>query len=196
MVEVDHDLVKRLAELVDGDGWEIADLLVEKFSVEQYGDGGKANSELYEALDAAEDALRKEHGVELKVSTLRQHRATAIAWPHDARSSSASYVAHQRLRGKDRYDLMQRYLKRNQGRPLSKRDVQRYRADDKGPGLVLTPEERFEKRVRSTVKSALLGAIKPEGDWWKSSSISTEDREMAVSVLHQLANDLIGGLDG
>lgn len=196
MVDVDLKLVDRLAELVDAPPWEMADVLVDEFPEKDYPITTGTRSGLYEALDAYEDALRKERGIILKASTMRNYRATALAWPGALRSAPAPFEAYKRLRGKNGQVLMERYLKRNKGRPLSVKDVARYRSDDKGPSVVLTPEERFEQRLRSTVRSALLGGVKPAGDWWKSPQITTDVREMAVEVLHRLANDLLAGSDG
>lgn len=195
MTDVNPDLVKRLAELVDGDSWVLADLLVAEFPSDEWGDRGKENTGLRAALVDYEEALRREHGVELKASTMRHYRATALAWPEVVRTTSASFDAHARLRGSDGHQLMKRYLKRNKGRPLTKRDVMRYRADDKGPVPMETPEERFEKRIRSLVRALLLGGIKPSGDWWRSNAINTNTREFAAGVLRDLANDLLEGGD-
>lgn len=176
MADVDADLVKRLAELVDGDGWEVADLLADRFPPEEYGAGGSANTELYAQLEAASDALRREHGVELKVGTMRRYRATALGWPRGARAPRASFAAHDRLRGDDRHERMARYLKRNKGRSLSVRDIARYRVDD-NPTPPVPWEEATRKRLASAVSSAL--GQHPTG----------EAREAVAAMLHQLANE-------
>ena len=78
MAEVDPELVKRLAELVDAPPWEMADVLVEKFPIEDYPVTTGTGGGLYEALEGYEDALRKERGVVLKASTMRV--AAAADW--------------------------------------------------------------------------------------------------------------------
>lgn len=97
-------VVKQLAELVDGDSWVIADLLAEEFPPDEWGEAEHGTKTgLYEALREYEIALAQEHGVEMKASTLRISRATALAWPDELRRSSASFQVHKMLRGEDRF---------------------------------------------------------------------------------------------
>jgi hypothetical protein len=184
--QVDPDLVKALVALLDGDGWQMADLLVENFPVDEYGETANGrNTELYSALEATEDTLRREYGVELTVATMRRYRATAIAWPAVARATAASFAAHQKLCGDDRFDRMARYLKRNKDRPLSKRDVQRYRADD-NPTPVKPWDIRAKRRIESTVKSLLLGGIVTKReDWWNIPGVD-ESRDALIKMLFDL----------
>jgi hypothetical protein len=177
MADVDADLVKRLAELVDGDGWEVADLLAERFPPEEYPEDSSGRNELHATLDAASDALRREHGVELKVDTMRTYRATSLAWPRGTRVPRASFAAHRGLRGDDGPDRMARYLKRNKGRPLSQRDIARYRADD-NPKPPVPWEEAARKRLGAAVRSVL------------GQNPTAEAREVVAAILHELANEV------
>lgn len=192
MVEVKPDLVKRLAELIDGDGWQVADLLVEEFPPEVFGDGSsKKNSGLHQALEVYEDALRKQYGVVLRASTMRNYRSTAISWPHATRVACASFRAHGRLRGKEGRELMERYVRRNDGRPLSDRDVARFRADD-NPKPSKPWEQRANQRLRSTVKSLLLGGVTTKrDDWWNAHGVAAS-RDAVVQMLRDLADQMDG----
>lgn len=185
------DLIKRLAELVDGDGWQVADLLVEEFPPEQYESGNGTNNALYAALDDCEDELRTKYAVELKVSTMRRYRATALAWPADVRTSAASFVAHEAVRGTDREAQMASYLKRNKGLPLSKRHVKRYRSDD-NPKPPVPWDIAMRKSFDATARRYLLGGIipTPGTDWWTVPQISEEARGAVALALHDLANRL------
>lgn len=193
MPDVKPDVLKRLAELVDGDGWEIADLLAEEFPAETFGDNGSSRrTELHAALELYEDALRKQSGVILKATTMRTYRATALAWHVGDRTPRASFDAHRRLRGKDGPQRLSAYLNRNDGRPLSGRDVQRYRADD-NPKPVKAWDQRARKRIASTVKSLLLGGIIPKDQerWWDVDGVD-ESRALLSEMLRELANKLDG----
>lgn len=186
------DLIKRLAELVDGDGWEIADLLAEQFPASEFGEGSKANSALYNALDECEDALRQEHGIlELKVSTMRNYRATSIAWPHAERSACAPFLVHTLVRGPDREAQMASYLRRNKGLPLSVRHVRRYRSDD-NPKTPRSWDAAMRKAIESAAKRHLLAGIIPEPgtDWWKASTITDEARDAVIAALRDLTNEI------
>lgn len=196
MAGVDRDVAKRLAAIADGTPWEMADLLVEEFPPEEWGEAGSSRrSGLHAALASYEVFIRDEYGVELKASTMRERRTTAMAWPRDRRQSRASFESHRWLRGEDRYDRMQRYLDHNAGRGLSVKDVRRMRADDK-PKQPPTPwEAKVAKRLNSTVKSLLVGAIVPpkgvkpdDWEWWRASAVTDDARNTVARALRELAD--------
>jgi hypothetical protein len=83
-LQVNPEVVKHVAEMVDGGPWQMADYLAETYPPEKYGNS-KANTKLYEKLRDLELALHNDHGIILKESTMRKQRATAIAWPHSVR---------------------------------------------------------------------------------------------------------------
>lgn len=191
---IDPTIAKRLAAIADGTPWEMADLLAEAFPADEWGEAGSARTALYSALASYEVVLRDEYGVELKASTMRNNRATALAWPRASREARASFRAHYMLRGSDRHSRMQRYLGHNGGRALSAKDVQRMRADDK-PKSAPTPwETKVANRLESTVRSLLVGAVippkgvKPEDwHWWRASVVTDESRNTVARALHVLA---------
>lgn len=193
MMAVNQELVKRLAELVDGDSWQMADLLVDEFPAGQWGDGGKAKTGLRQELDQYSDSLRRHHGVILAGSTMREYRMTAIRWPQEDRFSSASFTVHLKLKGPDRQSQMAKYLrkkKREGGQALSAKDVARYRADEK-PNKPLKPfPDRVRQRLESTAKSMLIGGgvkVKRD-DWWNSSHVNDEQRAQFARELRSLAS--------
>lgn len=69
--------------------WRIADALAERFPESEH-PVSDAHSGLYAKLERYERDIYRDHGVRLSVSTMRQARATAIAWPRDTRVSRAS----------------------------------------------------------------------------------------------------------
>lgn len=186
---VKPDVVKQLAELVDGDQWVVADLLVAEFPPEEWGGADHGtNTGIYEALREYEVALAQQYGIEAKASTLRNKRATALAWPDAARTASAPYVVHEMLRGQDRQQKMASYLKRSKGKPLTQSAVRRFRAEDNPPPMV-TWDAQLRRRLMATVKTALLGGrTTKRKDWWNAAGDDT--RAAAVAALRDLANML------
>ena len=184
---IDPRVLKRIAELTDGDSWELADFLVEEFSVAEYGtaeDGRKTG--LYAALDDAEDGLRQEYGIEAKANWLRDMRGTALAWPAATRTAPASFAVYRLIRGKDRETRMARYQKRNKGRPLTAQTIRRFRSDD-NPKAPVPFDETAEKRITSTLRSLLLGGIiTKRDDWWEAAA--PESRTVVAAILRDLAN--------
>lgn len=190
---VDPDIIKRLADLADGDNWAMGDLLAEVFPPGEYGDADHgANSGLIRQLAAYHSALLVDHGIDLAVNTMRLYRATAIKWPDDTRVSSASFSAHRLLKGDDRFGRMARYidLARRENRALSASMVKRYRDDEK-PRHVRTMQELLRRRIETAVKGVLAaGLVKsslPER-WWEASRITPPQRAIAVAELRALAD--------
>jgi len=192
---VNVDTLKRLAALVDGDIWQVADLLVEEFPAEEYGGLGNehARTGLYEKLEDYEHALVTEYGIELKSSTMRRYRTTAIAWPDGVRTPSAPFAVCNRFHGADRFKRIESYLKRNKGRPLTVRAVRRYTAED-GPTRALPPwESQVRRRIESAAKAALLEGIKTDRpDWWNADAIDDGRRKVVIDALRKLANEMAG----
>ena len=184
-------IAKRLAALVDGDQWEVADLLLETYPAEQYGDGANGvRSELFAALSDEEDELRREYGVILSITTMRIQRATAIAWPGDVRTSAASFGAHQMLRGPDRFDRMARYVKRNGGRALSERNVRNYRAEDRPTKPPPPWDVAMSAALEKTARHYLLPGniiIAKGSDWTLAVTIDADARAAVVAALRKLA---------
>lgn len=186
---VKPDLVKQLAELVDGDQWVIADLLAEEFPPEEWGDASTGTrTGVREALREYEIALAQERGIELSAATMRTLRATAIKWPGETRVSPASFTVYRSLLGEDRFKRMASYQKRNKGKPLSTRVVKRFRSEDNPPPMV-TWDALLRRRLMATVKTALLaGRTTKRKDWWNAAG--DETRAAAVAALRDLANML------
>jgi hypothetical protein len=190
---VDPDVLKRIAELVDGDTWVLADFLADAFSEERY-PVSDANNGLYDDLAKYERTALVEHGVEVKASTMRKYRATAIAWPRGARAPRASFKVHARMRGDNRFAEMAQRLKQAEAenRALSATMLQRLREDDGPPRHVDTMQEKLRKRVLAAVKGVLLEGIHPEDkrreDWWNLKRVTDPQLDMAVSELRRLAD--------
>jgi len=195
MGEVNADLVKRLAELVDGDQWVMADLLVEAFPPDEWGDAKTSvNTGIRSALDEYEHVLYAEHGVDLKASTMRSYRATALAWPGEIRISAASFHAHRAITGEDRQERMERYLKRNGGKALSYRMIRRYRGEEKPAKAPLPWEQQVRRRIESAARKALLeGIVTDRLDWWNTPAVTDMQRTVVINALHALANEMAGG---
>jgi hypothetical protein len=196
MKRSDPEFVKRLVELADGDSWDLADLLVDQFPVEEYGaaDRGR-NSGLYEELRRFELELTREHGIELKANTMRLYRTTAIAWPDDTRVSSASFSVHRVMSGPNRHAEMKLRLRQaeKEGRALSKTLLRRFRADDK-PAKVKPFEEYLRSAIVATVRRMLLGGIVTKReDWWMVPQVNDEARALVVRELRALANAINRG---
>ena len=183
---VDPDVLKRIADLTDGEMWELADFLVEQFPSDEYGDAEHGTKTgLHAALDDAEEGLRREYGIEVKASQLRNVRATALAWPDAERSASAPFTVHQLIRGGNRQAEMTRYFKRNNGRPLTMRVVRRFRSEDKNKAPIPWDVMAL-KRITSTVRSLLLGGIVTKReDWWEAAG--PKDRAAVAAMLQDLA---------
>lgn len=191
----DADILKRIAELIDGDGWQLGDLLAEHFDADTYGDGARANSGLYGELRRYEIALARDFGLVGAGSTLRIARSTALAWPHDTRVSSVPFTVHKLVRGADRLDRMARYVKRaeREGSTLSKRMVARYRAED-SPTSPRPFDDRMRRAITNGVRRELLGGIvTSRDDWWMVAQVSAEARDVAVRELRRLASAIAKG---
>ena len=177
--------------------WRIADALAERFPESEH-PVSDANSGLHAKLERYERDIYRSHGVRLSVSTMRIARATAIAWPRDARASRASFAVHARIRGEDRVKEMTKRLKQaeRENRALSAEMLVRLRADERGTMNTKTDRDRLRSRLASAVKTVLAeGIIKsslPDPDWWNGMSITADRRALAVEELRRLA-DLING---
>lgn len=183
------EVIKRLAELIDGDEWETGDLLVEAFPPDEYGElGDKTNTGLYRELQDYAWELEREHGIELKVSTMRIYRATALAWPDDTRVSSAPFIVHRLLLGDDRLQRMERYRKKAKGQPLTRRAVARYRAEDRPKRQAVPWEAQVARTIEAAAKRALLeGIVTKQPDWWNAEGITEAQREVVIAALRDLA---------
>ena len=177
--------------------WRIADALAERFPESEH-PVSDAHSGLYAKLERYERDIYRDHGVRLSVSTMRQARATAIAWPRDTRVSRASFKVHAQIRGEDRAKEMAKRLKQaeRENRALSAEMLVRLRADERGTMNTKTDRDRLRSRLASAVKTVLAeGIIKsslPDPDWWNGKSITADRRALAVEELRRLA-DLING---
>lgn len=199
MTEVRKDLVKRLAELADGDKWVTADLLVDEFPPEVYGGGGTDNEKtgLRDELADYEHALVVDYGIELKASTLRNYRATALAWPAAKRVAAAPFVVYSLLRGVDREERLNRYVKKNGGRPLTTRAVARYRSEEPGKGgKPPRPwEDVLRDRVERTVRKILLdGTITKRDDWWNTKGVPKDRKRALIAAMRDIAAQIDGDL--
>lgn len=184
---IDHYVLERIAQLVDGDSWALADFLVDEFPPDRFGNAEHGtNTGLRAALEDAEDGLRLEYGIEYKATTLSRYRATAIAWPDGTRVPSAPFVVHKMIRGANREQEMARYLKRNKGRPLTERAVQRFRADDR-PKAPVPWDVAARKRIESTVRTILAVTAKRD-DWWETAN--PKARTQVAAMLTELARDI------
>lgn len=187
--EVDPDVVKRLAELVDGDAWALADYLVEQFPEETFGHPSEeARTGLRAALARYQGVLYNEYGVDLTANTMRIYRATALRWPGDTRVSPASFQSHKLLRGDDRFDRMRRYVRANRGQALSARTVSRMRADEAPGRPARSLDEQMRAGIARAVRRVLLaGIVTKQDDWWRAATVNADMRATAVRELRALA---------
>jgi len=167
-------VTKRLAELVDGTPWAMADLLLETFPVDEWGDAAHGtHTGLRVELDDYEDELRRDFGVELKAKTMREMRATAIAWPEAARAASAPYAVHRALRARsDRVGVLTKLVKRHHGHVTWRqfRDWQ----DTNRPKVPVPWSASMERRLRRVIADAETPAA----------------RRVVADLLDQLAGEL------
>lgn len=178
--------------LAKGDPWAAGDFLVERFPETQY-KAAKTNTALYSALERFAANAEQCTGERLAVSTLRQYRATALAYEHDKRLSSATWSAHAQLRGRpDRHEALERYVKRAEkaGRKmLTDKLVKLYRDEDKPPSqrTARTWQEQVKAGVGNACKRIVLGGVKPADDehWW--TSVDKDTRRELAQTLEALA---------
>jgi hypothetical protein len=197
---VDAGLVKAIAQLVDGDGWALADLLAERFPEDDWGDAGShGRNGLYVEMRRYENAIAREYGVLITSAVLRQYRATSLAWPDEARASSASFAVHARMRGPARFAEMQKRLRQaaKEKRALSVRMLSRYRAEENPK-----PARQYDERLRATIAAAvrkemLAGyGMTTVKEWWRLEDIipsmtgdaARQARSIAARELRALAN--------
>jgi hypothetical protein len=192
--DINPDVAKHIVELVDGDSWALADYLAETFPVEEFGEpaAGVSNG-LRAVLDTYQHTIKRQFGVEVKATTMRTYRATAIAWAKDERSSLASFNVHYRLRGPDHVEQLAKYehMARREGSALSAHMLARYRSDENPK-----PPRSYEQRMRSAIANAtrremLGGLLTKREDWW---TVVTElERSVAVRELRALAKRIEDG---
>ena len=192
---VDDQWVRKLADLLDGDQWVLADTLLEHYSLDEFPSTGDANTGLYEAMRQDELALARGFGIIATVNHLRAVRATAIAWPREDRSSRALFAVHFKMRGVDRQAEMKKRLRQaeREGMALSRRILQRLRADE-SPRPLRQYDERMRRAIASAVRREMLGGIiAKRDDWWMAEAVTDEARDVAVKALRDLASKIAKG---
>jgi hypothetical protein len=193
-LDVDPDVEKRLAELIDGDAWTMADYLAEAFPESEYPNLGKGRATgLGKELREYELALKKHHGIEIAANTMRAYRATALLWPNDTRVSFAPFTVHRYLHGPDRREEMAKRIRQAKAEgddALSLRQLKRFRADEK-PRQAKSMREVLRRRLATTTRGVLLEGINTDrDDWWNVRQVTPVQRAMASEELRRLA-DLI-----
>jgi hypothetical protein len=165
---------KELAELVDGTPWRMADRILEEFPAgSEFGDGSHGRKTgLYAVLDEYEEALRRDYGIELRVKTMLDYRATAIAWPDAGRTASAPYGAHRKLNGRpNRVQILERLAKRHGY--VTENMVRNWISEQK-PAKFESWMDRIERRLRHTLHDAQ----------------TPEAREAVADLLETLAGEM------
>lgn len=183
--------LKRIAELIDGDEWALADLLADEFPEEQYGGADRkgGNTGLHAELERYSQALERDYGIDRSSKWLAKMRATSVAWPSGERSPLATFDAHALMRGADRQERMTRYLRANKGRPLSTRRARSLIAEER-PQRPLPPwEEQVDRRVNATAKALVLGEGRKSdrADWWHAREATSKRRQVVASALRRMA---------
>lgn len=198
MTDDDRQQLEHFAHLVKGDPWAAADYLAERFPVERYPRSVAAHTGLHVQLEHLAADLEHWYDVKLKAATLRVYRATALAWPHEDRSSSATYRAHELLRGKaDRREQLDRYVKRAAEREhapvLGERHLRRYLAEGRPARQVEPPQllDALDKAARRFLR-AERGVITTRPDWWNVDRLSDADRAELADWLEATAKDIRG----
>lgn len=160
--DVDVALEKDLAELANGSTWLMADRLVDAFPPDEYGNAEHGTkTDLWKALDALSDALRHDYGIDLKVKTLSNYRATALAWPEGARAPSAPYRVHEMAKARpDRVKLVEKLIRKHGGR-LTERQFRDWKAAQH-PQMPEPWVIRIERRLRAIVNEAHSPAARLE----------------------------------
>jgi hypothetical protein len=193
----DRRFVEHFAKLFAGDRWAAADLLAEHFPPEEYPQD-KSNSGLHKELERFSADLARHTGTDAKVVALRQYRSTALAWPHDVRTSCATFDVHLRLLGRDdREEVIAkvvRYAQRNGAEIAAKRHFDAYRAQNQTslkPGKPLA--ERLDSAIRRAAKKTLLPAtVVDRSDWWTASVMTDTERATLADVLERFAREVRG----
>lgn len=183
-----------------GEPWAAADWLAEHFPEADY-PRTHASNQLHADLERCRRRIAQELGDELNTDTLRTYRATAIAWPDGVRTPSATFGAHEKLRGRrDRVEAMAQYVKRarrEESTHLQRRHVLRYRAEERGPrpgptktlGELLA--ENVDRACRAKLRSA-AGVIVERADWWNTDRLTDADRAILADRFADLANAIRG----
>jgi len=78
-LDVDPDIEKRLAELIDGDAWAMADYLADVFPEADFPEEKHSHNGLGAALREYELALKRDHGIEIKANTMLPKDGAAVA---------------------------------------------------------------------------------------------------------------------
>jgi len=184
-----------LVELLDGDGWRLADALLNRYSLEDYPAAGATKTGLYHALLEDVEILRKQYGIVTKHQYLATVRNTAIAWPPEDREPTTSFMVHYRMRGKNRHAEMQKRLRqaKREKFPLNENMLARYRADER-PMSMRPYREKLDRAIAAAVKRQMLGGTSTKReDWWMAQGITDAARGPAVDALRALASAIAKG---
>lgn len=195
MASLGEDELGEFVRAMRGDPWAAGDILVDWFPPGDY-PIGKAKNDLHAALDSRRRDIFKLLGEDVSVATMRQYRATALAWPHEIRISSATFAAHQQLRGRaDRQDVIANYAKRSKREgsiKLNHRQVARFRSEDNPrPSPTKTQAQKVSQSLRRAAKRTVLGGRQTDrDDWWNTSVVTVAEKESLLREIERLAADI------
>jgi hypothetical protein len=204
----DDAWVRKLADLIDGDQWTLADTLLDHYSLDEFPENdGDGRNGLHVALRQDENALARRFGIIATVGHLRNVRATAVAWPRASRNARASFSVHKMMRGKDRQQEMVKRLRQadHEGMALSQRMLSRLRAEEKPASEMRAYDERLRQAITNAVRREMLagyGGVKRK-DWWMleeivpsmSAADAEVNRAVAVRELRALASAIAKGAE-
>jgi hypothetical protein len=181
---------------LNSDPWALGDALAEDIPQPALVSAGSpVNTGLHATLEEARKEMEDAGALTVakKTATLREARATAIAWPPELRRPEiATFQAHKRFRdskmtAEERALKLER-LNRTLRRRVSEDDVRLWRESQKraaGMPAPLSHAELLERRLRNSLRN------------WASpqtfGQLTEENRQVAVSTLRQLATEIDRG---
>lgn len=171
---------RRLVELLRGEesgSWQKVDAAreaIEEDWTPPAHAGGSANTGLSARIAEVWEEITDNNLPEpLEIKTIRGWYTTARAWPLETRVKGASFRAHTELTGsqwKHRQGILNKLVGRKQKGIVNGDDVRRWKQEKEGGSPVVPWEERFYKRLDSTVHSQSFGLSTPE-EWRKAISL-------------------------
>jgi hypothetical protein len=142
------------AKQVEMATWDFADAIVHDVPPRMTPGGhAKANDGSLQELKLLAEQLGRA-GFDYSVSTLRQDRATSLAWPDETRvHKGATFAVHRELRGReDRTAVLAKLIGQHGGR-VTRKQVRMWKHDQNPPAF-RSWSDTMRDRIRSIAKQA------------------------------------------
>lgn len=180
------DAARRLASVegakqMELASWDFADALVEDVPasdtrVSLGGSSRGGRDESHQALRLLAEHLTRA-GFDYSVNSLRQYRATALAWPADTRvHEGAGFTVHRELRGQEDPPAVLAKLMRQHGGRVTQKQVRTWKREQQ-PQKFQSWSDLMRNRIHLVVKQAE----------------TPEAKEEMAALLMAAAQELLGG---